>query len=398
MKKNELIECLLTCLVLLMGLLSIKSLILILPFSLYYLATTGKMPALSPHSLVIIACTLLYVSVGLLTTTYIPNSFSISIDYLILLVVFLMSSASICQAQNLRHVLCVLFCSIVSFVTIITLLFYMMHQADFVSLGFSDMTEFKHYYRPLFMLCNDNATLVLCLLPFTLLITMQSDRSLRYWSLINMSLVNLCLMLSYSRGIYISTLVFYLVVFVMSVIYRKNRKGLVSIGVSFTSMVLALSLSSVVRESVFTTVSFNKTESQKRSLDSRISKLETMVENNQNTFFGCGDGNYFISNLNNRTDFDSMVSASSNNGIMQLYVERGVLGIASLVALMMYIAIISIRRFVMGDFTTVVLACGVLVVAIRECTFASFTRVNAVMFLCFIMVVLLINKQCHEKQ
>lgn len=398
MKKTELIECLGVCVVLFVGLISIKALLLVVPFFLLYLVLSKQMLVFSNKAKLIALGVLLYVLIGLFTTEYVQNTLSLSANYLILLVVLLMSATRFSQTQKQMQIVSILFCTIVSFITILSLLFYLAHHISFVSLGFSCMTDFKHYYRPIFMLCNDNATLVLCLLPFAFLFAIKTEKWLRYWSIVNLVCVNLCLIFSYSRGIYISTILFYLAVSIGLKLLGKEQRVFCQFLPTLIAVVVVLSVSPVIRQSVFTTLSLTKTESQKRSFDSRLSKLETTLCNNRDVWFGCGDGNYFISNLNNQTSFDSVLAASSNNGIMQLYVERGVFGLVLLLTLLSFILLCSLKHVQQGDNLTIVLLCGLFAVLVRECTFASFSRVNAVMFLCFVMVLLLVNRCSYEKQ
>lgn len=399
MSKQEFAYCILICAALTLGLFSIKLLIVLIPFFMVYNRKCGITIELSKTTAAVIIAFLVYSLCGVVFSDYVPNSLSFNIDLTVLLALYLLTGGELYHTERQKNILTYTFHVIVSAVGVLTGLFYIAHQSALTELGFTDMTDFKTSYRPMFMFCNNFATLVLCFLPIILItILKEADIITRVWYIANFVLCIFCLTTTYSRGIYLSVIVLFFLLIGSLLIFNRLplKKVLISILTATFFSVALSATNTTIRESVATTFSFNKTESQKRSFDSRVDKLSKYGA--EFSIFGCGSGNFKILNLRKLTDYDTLISGSSTNSFLQLYIERGLFGILFFVV-MAGLYLLKIRKkLFLGNITAIVSTCGLAAVAVREVTFGSFTNVGGIVLMCFAMICLTLNTAKNEKQ
>lgn len=397
MNRTEFLSHLFCSSILLFGIISIKSLLIVLPFLLFYVIKYGEKFTSSFRFYCIALSSILYVATGLITSRYTNNTLSISIDILLVMCAFLAISELRRPTEKHISLLFLIFNIIATIIVSSTLLCYLFHQSQILSLGLDDMTSFKHYYRPLFMLCNDNATMILCLEPFILLSIFVTKSRFRWWYIANMAMSSTALVVSYSRGIYLSVAIFTILLMAMVFLYNRQQMKCYLSTMAICVVVLSMILwgSSTIRNSVTTTIAFKKTESQKRSYDSRIASIEKNIAKSQNIFWGEGDGNYFKYNIGNRTSYDTILSASAKNGIVQLFIERGIVGILLVFGLGCIVFKTAYSEAKKGSLIHILMLCGLVAFCIRETTYASLTRINSVFFLVSLMLYLTTYKIIH---
>lgn len=399
MSKQEFAYCILICAALTLGLFSIKLLIVLIPFFMVYNKKCGIKIELSKTTVAVIAAFLIYSISGVVFSEYVPNSLSFNIDLTVLLTLYIITGGVLYHTERQKNIITYTFHGIVSATCVLCCLFYIAHQTALTELGFSDMTDFKTSYRPLFMFCNNFATLILCFLPIILIMVVNADnKKLRIWYTANFALCIFCLTTTYSRGIYLSIIILFILLIGSLLIFNKLplKKVLVCI---LTATLFSVALSTAnpaIRESVATTFSFNKTESQKRSFDSRVDKLSKYGA--EFSIFGCGSGNFKILNLRKLTDYDTLISGSSTNSFLQLYIERGMFGMVFFVVMAGFYLLKIRKKFFAGNITAIVSTCGLAAVAVREVTFGSFTNVCGIVLMCFAMICLTLNTAKYEKQ
>lgn len=398
MRKQEFAYCILICVALLLGLFSIKLCIVLIPFFIVYNKKCGIQIEMTKTKAAVISAFLIYSLCGVVFSDYMPNSLSFNIDLAVVLAVYLLTGGIFFNTGKQKKVVTYTFHGLVSAICVISCLFYIAHQSGVTAHGFTDMTNFKTSYRPLFMFCNNFATLVLCLLPILLIsVFNETRRKFQLWYIANFVLCVFCITTTYSRGAYLAVMVLFAMLicsfFIFNRMLFKKLLICILIGVGFSVAIMAAN--STVRESVATTFSFNKTESQRRSFDSRVTKLDQYVE--EFSFFGIGSGNFPILNLNKMTDYDTLISASSDNSFLQLYVERGLFGVIFFVAVTGLYFLKIRKKIFSGSKTSIIATCGLLAVAVREITFGTITNVCGIVTLCFAMICLTLNDVADEK-
>lgn len=399
MNKQEFAYCILICAALLLGLFSIKLCIVLIPFLIVYNKKCGIQIEMTKTKAAVISAFLIYSLCGVIFSDYMPNSLSFNIDLAVVLAVYLLTGGKFFNTEKQKKVVTYTFHGLVSAICVISCLFYIAHQSGVTAHGFTDMTNFKTSYRPMFMFCNNFATLVLCFLPLILLSVLNESRAkFKIWYMANFALSVFCITTTYSRGAYLSVILLFVMLICSFLIFNslqlKKTLFCILIGVGFSLAITATN--STVRESVATTFSFNKTESQRRSFESRVTKLDQYAE--EFSFFGIGSGNFPILNLNKMTDYDTLISASSDNSFLQLYVERGLFGVIFFVAITVFYILKIRKKFFSGNTTTIIAICGVMAVAVREMTFGTITNVCGIVVLCFAMICLTLNDVTDEKQ
>lgn len=401
MSRHEVISAVALSAILFLGVLSLKFLLLILP--LYFIHVKGQCGSfvLSRNEVILAVGVLVYVSIGLFSSVFLHNSLPMSADLLIALVLVLVVRRDASITARVVSVLAVVFNAVSSLLLTAVTIFYVVHHANAESLGFGNLTDVKMLYRPLLMLCNDNASLLLCMLPFLAFLSWWRSSSgewrLQKWSMLNMSLCLLCLSFSYSRGAYLALSLF----FVMILWLSGSGRSRIALLVCCSLVPIELLFISVpsYRNAVVTTAQFFGTESQRRSFDSRIEKLRGVSGKSSCDLWGCGEGNYFVWDVDGRTSYDTVVSASSCNGLLQLWRERGLLGIFALLLSMCVVAYRGFcnighgaapkRKLKTEGQTLVFMLAGLSALFVRELSYASITRVTPVLFLALVMCYLL---------
>lgn len=381
-----------------MGFISVKFLLLILPFYWLFLRRGGETFDLTHKEVVLLLVVTAYVTLGVSFSVYRHNSLSFGADILTMLLFLFVVRRDRHISRGVAEVIGIVFNVISSMILSLTLIFYVGHHCSVMSLGFENMTDFKLLYRPLFMLCNDNATLLLCLLPFLTLMSLSSWK-MRIWSAANMSMCVAAVLFSYSRGTYIAAVVFILVSLMFCILHKKKIVGHALVLMTATTLpsVVTVICSDSIRESVMTTATMLGTESQKRSFESRIERLRGVADSGESILCGAGEGNYFVSSLAHKTEYDTLVSASSNNGFLQLWKERGLVGLAFLAYIIMLCSVPSMKRIRKGDVVAILMTAGAVSLIVREMSFASLTRVTPVFFLGAVMIMLSSKRPKYEE-
>ena len=399
MSRKELLRTVILSISMLLGLLSVKFLLLIIPIYVVFLRKTGIDFVLSIKEWICLVMVGIYVVVGLYFSVFRFNSLSFAIDILTIFLFFLVVRQEKQISYQVIKTIGLVLNVLVSIVLFFNVIFYVVHHCNCVyDLGFELLTDFKLVYHPLFMLCNDNATMLLCLLPFLAMMSMVVWKY-RLWSIINLSICILSIAFSYSRGAYISML-FFIIVTVLGIIFvcrKKTSQYIVVLMISAMPLVSVVLLSKTFRKSVETTISLFETESQRRSFESRMEK--TKMFSTENFVFGNGDGNYFISNLKRKTGYDTLVSASSNNMALQLWEERGIVGYTFVIIIFSLMSVGILMRIKNGSICALFMFVGLCSLILRELSFASFTRISSVFFLgVFMLFVSSFNFQVRNEE
>ena len=195
----------------------------------------------------------------------------------------------------------------------ITLCSFFVFRTSVLDVGFFDTYNFRFLFRPLGYITNTWAEVSLVILGWLCLIKSSN---------IAIFLNILVILLSFSRGAYIALFVYMLCM----VLFLKVSKRKKQIFISFIFAVICIA--SVLPRELMTTLKMNYTESQQISTDRRIDVVQSACESFQKKIWlGYGNNNfsYAIDPLLNQ-DNTKAYTATSPNIILQLLVEKGIVG------------------------------------------------------------------------
>jgi O-antigen ligase len=250
-----------------------------------------------------------------------------------------------------------------------------------VSTGFDDLTYFKHFFLPFGRLSNDWATIFLCSLPFSFYSSFCIEKKYQWIYIVINILVLLTLLVTLSRGGLLSTMIFFVCVFIFAIFYQKEIIRQLFIKFLFISIVM-IAISIPLRKSLLTTVSMAQTTSQIRSVEGRLLKWkEALYIFERFPITGVGSGNYALisdrCSLRNKDTF----TPRCTNTFLQLLAEKGILGFVAYGSFFVCLCAIVYKRIKSKVFFSAFIA-----LLFREITFSSIFEDNLVLTLSMLIV------------
>src|SRR5690606_9270643 len=186
-----------------------------------------------------------------------------------------------------------LFLSII--IVLITLVSFGIHYHGLLEENITELNNFKNLYNPLGVWNNLWACILLLLLAFTLLFVLyQKKQKFKILGLLVAALLVFGIIISFSRGLYLSVLCFFISFNIFAVLFKQLK---VKQLLSFNFIALAIGLLSlfIVKDSVLTTIAFNKTTSQQRSTSGRLDRWEHALELiSDKPITGWGNDNFIL--------------------------------------------------------------------------------------------------------
>lgn len=275
--------------------------------------------------------------------------------------------------------------------SVLTIFYYVKHKQFVMDLGLDDMISFRSFYHPLGFISNDWVALLLCLMPMPVVSIINSDsfikiaiHSLSYY------LVVVSILISFSRGAYLSLLIFLVMVIVLSNAFRYNYRKEVNI-VTVTVLIMTCITIYPDRNNVISTCEMSKTTVQRQSIQGRISKWdESLFLFKQSPVFGVGTGNYSVAYDFYAKEKRSTVTRRSTNSYLQMLVEKGIVGSFVMVIALLFIMVESVKS-VISDKRKIPLLLAVLSISFRELFFSTFFEENRMQLLCAILLLLIIH-------
>ena len=262
----------------------------------------------------------------------------------------------------------------------------------------ASLYELKHLYHPLSLLKNGTlnniwASSLLLFIPFNIVFLLKQKRHIgRLVVLLVLALNVFCIFVSFSRGIYISLFVFVVLLNVFAIRYFPFKKIIL-----YNSIALLLLLPSavLVKDSFVTTISFQKTISQKRSSEGRKLLWEHAIKKlTDKPVFGYGQRNFKLANENNPLVKEDIVFPNrTNNTYFQILVERGIFGLLYYALFFLLVSLLvfkNLKRFKKDKeklLEIVVIYAGIIAFLTREFTFSSMLDNDFVYFLSFYLVI-----------
>jgi O-antigen ligase len=242
-----------------------------------------------------------------------------------------------------------------------------------INLAFGDLNDIKHYINLFHIPSFDIAEFLLLCLPFLIVTFIRTRNST---VLLSFAFSLTALVLTFSRGIYLALFFFaficscYLIIWGKSVIYN-------SFGEAIKVAVIVLVIIYPFRASVFTTLNFIKTESQRLSLKSRLNTWGKTVELAEDHFFlGGGDGSFSGTYL----DRYGQYVKRPMNIYVQLLLEKGVVGLVIYLSFFL-IMISGCWLRIRHDRIYIFLLAGIVAVMVKEFTSTSMFYCSLNMFL-----------------
>ena len=227
-----------------------------------------------------------------------------------------------------------IFCSAMGVFAILlacgALLTFFLLKANLQVEGWRDASQFKALFSPFGFRINDWATIALVLLPFPLVaaVIFRSAKFMIWAGLSGFSLIVFSVMISFSRGAYLSLGVFVLVILTGIILLRLVKtKMFVTLGLATASMIAVLTIP--IYKPLTTTMAMNKTVSQQRSTKGRLETFKlAWCKVKEHWLTGTGAYNYAIAGSDCRnTNEDSGDSIFTNNLYLQIFIEKGVGGL-----------------------------------------------------------------------
>ncbi len=224
---------------------------------------------------------------------------------------------------------------------------------DAVSAGFSDLSAIKaHSPGAIIPLANSRATVMLLFVPFALLMTtLTTGRKLRHALVILSALcvtsLTVALLLTMSRGGLLALVTLWVVLLIGAAVRRiaLRRMALICITSSVIAVGIVMAYIPVMKAQFENMVLLRQSPSQKRSTEGHISVWRTAWSlGKEHPLVGAGPGNFPIEFAPEESQSETGVFAAQTFNIpLQLFVERGVIGVASF-GILIVIVFFGLRR------------------------------------------------------
>lgn len=317
---------------------------------------------------------------------YRPNSF-LSLEKIFFWVLFyylLRLGLTNSRARNILIVSLGVLGLLFSFGAVIT---FFLLKANLEAEGWMDASQFKALFSPFGFRNNDWATLALCFLPFPLIaaVIFRSAKYVLWIGLVSFSLVVFSVLISFSRGAYLSLMVFGVVLMAGGLFFGLVKLKSLLLPAFTTIGLLALMLVPIY-EPFKSTMAMNKTVSQQRSTKGRLETFQLAWCKVKDYWWpGAGAYNFSLSR-NSCRDIteDAGYTVFTNNLYLQILIEKGLLGL--LVYSLLFMAVLW-RFFIRLARDTnnqerllhLLLFAGFATYCFRELFFSSFFESNTVM-------------------
>lgn len=327
-----------------------------------------------------------------ITSIYKPNSISATLRIL-LLAVFYFFVRTFIRFRSQFDWLCIGISCLTGILSMITLLFFLVHRNKFYSVGFENLTDFRAYYRPLGQLSNDWATVLLCLLPFALTsIFIFIESRWKYCFLLIGSLNMIALLVSFSRGVYWAVFLFWSLLFLGTLLFKKNELKNI-LGVTIIIWLVSLIIVYPERKTVITTCAISKTVSQQRSIEGRFAKWKEAV----NLFLlfpftGVGGGNYALASDCYPQKRLGLFTTRSTNTYLQIATEKGIVGIVGYCSSLLTLIVLGIKNVLKKRILVTIFCFATLIaLSVREITFSSLFEIDMLLVLSVILILLVVQ-------
>jgi O-antigen ligase len=261
-------------------------------------------------------------------------------------------------------------CFLIAVLCIVALITFLLFRSTCAYVKFNNLYDFRYLYKPLGYLSNVWGSLLIGFTGIVLLSLHRSNpKKMKFLSLILLlGLLLWNVVISFSRGVYMTfavLLLLYLLFLIFSGINRKRKMGIL------VALILPLGIAGMIqKQEVVKTLQFNQSLSQQRSIAGRMDAMSfsyTLLTESPLT--GSGSGTYSqVINEYKYEDDDNSFTNFAPNGYTQLLVEQGIFGLVS--GGIFFIAVFTML-FKKRKNSPITIVTGIILIAvlIRETTF-----------------------------
>ncbi|MDR2131613.1 MAG: O-antigen ligase family protein [Odoribacteraceae bacterium] len=219
-------------------------------------------------------------------------------------------------------------CMIVGALCVVAIATFLIFRSACIHVGFSDVYDFRHLYRPLGYLSNVWGTMLIGFTCIVMLSLALCSRSVIKFAFLIFILLLLLwnMLITFSRGVYLSGIVLllsYAAFLIFSDINRAQKT------VILAALLLSLLLGGLIqKQEVARTLQVNRSLSQQRSISGRMESMTLSYKLlEQKPLIGSGAGTYsqVINDLKYEDDNHSFTNFAPN-GYTQLLIEQGIIG------------------------------------------------------------------------
>ncbi len=273
--------------------------------------------------------------------------------------------------------------------------------------GFSDIINFKNLYFPLGKLSNVWTSYLLLFLPFTLIAFIHAKAMLFKWlNSISAVFILFSIVVSFSRGAYLSLMTFVLVFTVLFLLWQISpiKKGLIIVKIIVVIAVAGICFSAPVLD----TLQFNKTNSQVRSISGRSVLLKgawDMFKANPVSGVGQNSATLHFNQYLEKSE-DTFFTNRVSNSLLQLLSEQGILGFISYLTIVGFLLFylwksgINKKEKTEWRITSLVFLSTFSALLVREMTFSSFFEEPKLQIIFAIILAITVNSSLltnHKK-
>ncbi|MEL7120262.1 MAG: O-antigen ligase family protein [Bacteroidota bacterium] len=233
-----------------------------------------------------------------------------------------------------------------TFIVISGLFSYMIGISKINLNGWEDAAQIKNMLSAFGYLNNEFATIGIATLVFPLFCyqLVPPKKWLRLSCWLGFILVQAAILLTFSRGAYLSLAFFWLVLtsFTIFLQHTPYKRLFSFVGLSLATIsVFAL----LFMTPILSTLSFNSSISQQRSTSGRMSIIQKgLCQAEENLWLGVGGNNYPIINDNCKEGaLTAAYTRFTNNTYLQLFIEKGIIGLCFYLAFLLSIVFHFIR-------------------------------------------------------
>lgn len=321
-----------------------------------------------------------------------------SIDQTVVVVLYYFVLRSYLNMEKKAEMLIGLYSFFIVMILLIALYAFGLFFQMIEKIGWSEnLLDFKYLYRPMGFLNNVWNSFLIAFegILVLALYNCRNRKFLRFFLFLALLGVTLNILLTFSRGAYIA-LAFWLVGIIMllfSSIVSLDIKKKFGVLVSFALLLFALLLPLHTLQNVYGTLQFSKTASQQRSTTGCINSLQAAGDVfKDHLVAGVGEGNYSLAVNSSLFENDDVTFTSfASSSVVQLGVEKGVLGFAIWGGILVSFFVLFIKERRKGFYSYVILIT-LTAICIRELFFATFFEYSGQVIFLFTLLAIYQNR------
>jgi len=339
---------------------------------------------------------LVYELVNYLTSIYRPNSFFYLAKISALTAFYFFVKFSI---NARRHII-----NLIYLLTVVGFLFGIYNLNYFISFysshdSLGDINNFKNLYQPMGIGSSEVGGVFLCLICFPTYIFFKQSTNyfITAFSLICVLLMAFGIVTTFSRGVYIAFILWIIAIPILLHKFNKGNWRPLKFAILITGIVL---ISGILYSPIGTTLSFNKTESQRLSTAGRLVLINSGFKIfKTNPVLGIGSYNFPLSYAVQKSQAEDVrFNGNVSNSYLSLLLEKGIIGFVIYSALIIICFLRVVRSLILPNDIVLLVVCSVSLTAIliRELFYSSILVNDYTLLLAFSIVSILINTSNHK--